>query len=171
VSINFTSPEALTAWKLRLLAHNKEAVSGYLEKSIITQKELMVIPNFSRFFREKDSIVITAKVSNMTNETKNGMALLQLFDAITMQSIDAKTANTKTIKNFKIAAFGNSIVSWKIYIPEGMQGIQYKILAKAGNFSDGEENILPVLSNSMLVTESIPIWVRENSKKNTVLKT
>lgn len=165
VNFNFTSPEALTAWKLRLLAHNKEAVSGYLEKSVITQKELMVIPNFPRFFREKDSIVITAKVSNMTNETKNGMALLQLFDAATMQSIDAKTANTKTVKSFKIAAFGNSLVSWKIYIPEGMQGIQYKILAKAGNFSDGEENILPVLSNSMLVTESIPIWVRENSKK------
>jgi hypothetical protein len=38
-------------------------------------------------------------------------------------------------------------------------------LAKAGNFSDGEENILPVLTNSMLVTESIPVWVRENSKK------
>ncbi|MCZ8227986.1 alpha-2-macroglobulin family protein [Flavobacterium sp.] len=165
VSFNFTSPEALTAWKLRLLAHNKEAVSGYLEKSVITQKELMVIPNFPRFFREKDSIVITAKVSNMTNETKNGMALLQLFDAATMQSIDAKTANTKTVKSFKIAAFGNSIVSWKIYIPEGMQGIQYKILAKAGNFSDGEENILPVLTNNRLVTESIPIWVRENSKK------
>lgn len=165
VSVNFTSPEALTAWKLRLLAHNKEAVSGYLEKSVITQKELMVIPNFPRFFREKDSIVITAKVSNMTNETKNGIALLQLFDATTMQPIDAKTANTKTVKSFKIAAFGNSLVSWKIYIPEGMQGVQYKILAKAGNFSDGEENILPVLSNSMLVTESIPIWVRENSKK------
>lgn len=165
VSFNFTSPEALTAWKLRLLAHNKEAVSGYVEKSVITQKELMVMPNFPRFFREKDSIVITAKVSNMTNETKNGIALLQLFDATSMQSIDAKTANTKTVKSFNITAFGNSIVSWKIYIPEGIQGIQYKILAKAGNFSDGEENILPVLSNSMLVTESIPIWVRENSKK------
>ncbi len=165
VSFNFTSPEALTAWKLRLLAHNKEAVSGYVEKSVITQKELMVMPNFPRFFREKDSIVITAKVSNMTNETKNGIALLQLFDATSMQSIDAKTANTKTVKSFNITAFGNSIVSWKIYIPEGIQGIQFKILAKAGNFSDGEENILPVLSNSMLVTESIPIWVRENSKK------
>lgn len=165
VNFNFTSPEALTAWKLRLLAHNKEAVSGYLEQSVITQKELMVIPNFPRFFREKDSIIITAKVSNMTNETKNGMALLQLFDATTMQSVDAKTANTKTVKSFKIAAFGNSLVSWKIYIPEGVQGIQYKILAKAGNFSDGEENILPVLTNNMLVTESIPIWVRENSKK------
>ena len=165
VSFSFTSPEALTAWKLRLLAHNKDAVSGYLEKSVITQKELMVTPNFPRFLREKDSIVITAKVANITNEAKTGIAVLQLFDATTMQTIDAKMANTNTIKNFNIAAYGNTTVSWKIYIPEGLQGVQYKVLAKAGNFSDGEENILPVLTNNMLVTESIPIWVRENSKK------
>ena len=31
--------------------------------------------------------------------------------------------------------------------------------------SNGEENILPVLTNNMLVTESIPIWIRENYKK------
>ncbi|TDE00180.1 MG2 domain-containing protein [Flavobacterium sandaracinum] len=165
VSFNFTSPEALTAWKLRLLAHNKEATSGYLEKSVITQKELMVIPNFPRFFREKDSIFITTKVANITNEAKTGIAVLQLFDATTMQPIDAIMENANSVKNFKIAPFGNTTVTWKIYVPEGLQGVQYKVLAKAGNFSDGEENLLPVLTNSMLVTESIPIWVRENSKK------
>jgi TonB-dependent SusC/RagA subfamily outer membrane receptor len=165
VSFNFTSPEALTAWKLRLLAHNKDAVTGYLEKSVITQKELMITPNFPRFFREKDTIVISAKISNMTNGAKTGIAILQLFDATTMQPIDSKIGNAKNVENFTIGAFGNTTASWTISIPEGLQGVQYKILAKAGNFSDGEENILPVLTNNMLVTESIPIWVRENSKK------
>lgn len=165
VSFNFTSPEALTAWKLRLLAHNKDAVSGYLEKSVVTQKELMVLPNFPRFLREKDTIVISAKISNITDQPKTGIAILQFFDAVTMQPIDAKMLNAKNIKNFTIGAFGNTTASWTISIPEGLQGVQYKILAKSGNFSDGEENILPVLTNNMLVTESIPIWVRENSTK------
>ncbi|HEY1194076.1 carboxypeptidase-like regulatory domain-containing protein, partial [Flavobacterium sp.] len=165
VSFNFTSPEALTAWKLRLFAHNKDAVSGYLEKSVITQKELMVLPNFPRFFREKDTIVISAKISNVTAEAKTGIASLQFFDATTMQPIDAKMLNTKNIKNFTIPAHGNTTANWTITIPEGLQGIQYRIVAKSGNFSDGEENILPVLTNNMLVTESIPIWVRENSTK------
>ncbi|TDW47050.1 TonB-dependent SusC/RagA subfamily outer membrane receptor [Flavobacterium sp. 270] len=165
VSFNFTSPEALTSWKLRLLAHNKDAVSGYLEKSVVTQKELMLLPNFPRFLREKDTIVISAKISNVTNETKNGIAMLQFFDAVTMEPIDAKMLNAKNVKNFTVNAFGNTTATWKIAIPEGLQGVQYKIVAKAGNFSDGEENILPVLTNNMLVTESIPIWVRENSKK------
>jgi TonB-dependent SusC/RagA subfamily outer membrane receptor len=165
VSFNFTSPEALTAWKLRLLAHNKEAVSGYLEKSVVTQKELMVLPNFPRFFREKDTIVISTKISNITSEAKTGIAILQFFDATTMQPIDAKMLNEKNVKNFTIGPLGNTTASWTITIPEGLQGVQYKILAKSGNFSDGEENILPVLTNNMLVTESIPIWVRENSTK------
>ena len=165
ISFDFTSPEALTAWKLRLFAHNKDAVSGYLEKSVITQKELMVLPNFPRFFREKDTIVISAKISNITDKAKTGIAILQFFDAITMQPIDAKMLNAKNIRNFTVGAFGNTTATWTISIPEGLQGVQYKILAKSGNFSDGEENILPVLTNNMLVTESIPIWVRENSTK------
>ena len=165
LSFNFTSPEALTSWKLRLLAHNKDAVSGYLEKSVITQKELMVSPNFPRFFREKDTIVISAKISNVTAGAKTGIASLQFFDAVTMQPIDAEMLNAKNIKNFTVAAFGNTTATWTISIPEGLQGVQYKILAKSGNFSDGEENIILVLTNNMLVTESIPIWVRENSTK------
>jgi uncharacterized protein YfaS (alpha-2-macroglobulin family) len=82
-----------------------------------------------------------------------------------MENIDKKMLNINNIKNFNIPAFGNTTLSWKVYIPVGLQGIQYKILAKSGDFSDGEENIIPVLTNDMLVTESIPIWVRENSKK------
>jgi TonB-dependent SusC/RagA subfamily outer membrane receptor len=165
VSFNFMSPEALTEWKLRLYAHDKNATVGYLEKSVITQKDIMVVPNFPRFFREKDSIVITTKVSNITTEAKTGMAILQLFDATTGQPIDAYMLNKDSVKNFNINPLGNTTVSWKIYIPEGVQAVQYKVLAKAGNFSDGEENIVPVLTNNMLVTESIPVWVRENSKK------
>lgn len=165
LSFNFTSPEALTAWKFRLMAHNKAAVSDYLERTVITQKELMVLPNFPRFFREKDTIVISTKISNVTGESKAGIAVLQFFDAVTMQPIDAKMLNAKNVRNFTIPAFGNTTTSWTVSIPEGLQGVQYKILAKSGNFSDGEENILPILTNNMLVTESIPIWVREDSTK------
>jgi serine protease inhibitor len=81
-----------------------------------------------------------------------------------MESIDSKMLNTK--KSLKIIQhpFGNTTVSWNIYIPKEYK-IQYKVLAKADNYSDGEENIIPVLTNNILVTESIPLWVRENSKK------
>ena len=165
VSFNFTSPEALTKWKLRLFSHNKKANSAYLENYTVTQKDLMVIPNLPRFLRKNDTLTITTKIANLTSESKQGMAVLQLFDAVSMEKIDVKLHNIEPVKNFSITAKGNTAVSWKIIIPEGLQGVQYKILAKAGNFSDGEENILPVMTNSMLVTETIPLWVREKSTK------
>ncbi|MES2486290.1 MAG: alpha-2-macroglobulin family protein [Bacteroidota bacterium] len=165
ISFTFTSPEALTEWKLRLLAHNKQAVSGYFEKKFFTQKDLMVVPNMPRFLRETDTITISAKITNMTIEPKTGTALLQLFDAITLQPVDAAMANTNSAKSFTLNANGNTTVTWTIIVPTGLQGVQYKVLAKAGNFTDGEENILPVLTNSMLVTESLPLWVRENTTK------
>ena len=170
VNFKFTTPESLTKWKLRMYAHNKKAETGYLEADIISQKNLMVMPNMPRFVREKDSITLTAKVTNLTNEAKSGIALLQLFDATTGKSIDVETLNSKNTKNFNCKAKENVAVSWTISIPEGLQGLQYKIIAKSGNFSDGEENILPVLSNSILVTESIPLWVREKSKKEVVFE-
>ncbi|HSD14830.1 MAG TPA: alpha-2-macroglobulin family protein [Flavobacterium sp.] len=170
IKFSFTSPEALTQWKLRLLAHTKKGVSGYYENTVVTQKDFMVTPNFPRFFREKDTVYISVKLANMTYEAKAGVASLQLFDAATMQPIDSKVANSDNIKNFTITAKGNSVVTWRLVIPEGLQGVQYKVLAKSGNFSDGEENIVPIVTNSMLVTESIPLWVRENSKKEYVFE-
>ena len=170
VNFKFTTPESLTKWKLRMYAHNKKAETGYLEADIISQKDLMIMPNMPRFVRENDSITVTAKVANLTNEAKSGIALLQLFDATTGKSIDVETLNGKNTKNFNCKAKENVAVSWTISIPEGLQGLQYKIIAKSGNFSDGEENILPVLSNSILVTENIPLWVREKSKKEVVFE-
>lgn len=165
ITFNFTTPEALTQWKLRLFAHDKKAQSGYLENFVITQKELMIQPNMPRFFREKDSIYISARISNMTSENKTGMAMLQLFDAIDMKPIHLEMGNIVNHKNFETAPKGSATVTWKIKIPEGIQGVQYKVLAKSGNFTDGEENLIPVLTNSILVTESIPIWVKGGSEK------
>ncbi|GGD32077.1 alpha-2-macroglobulin family protein [Flavobacterium orientale] len=169
-SFNFTNPESLTSWKLRLYGHNKKAEAGYFESTIISQKDVMVQTNMPRFVREKDTISISAKVVNMTNETKSGIAMLMLFDASNMKAVDSITLNTSNLRNFDCKPKESVPVTWKITIPEGLQGLQYKIVAKSGNFSDGEENILPVLSNKILITESIPIWVKGNSKKEYVFE-
>ncbi|WP_430411983.1 MG2 domain-containing protein [Kordia sp.] len=160
VAIEFEVPEALTRWKFQLLAHQKDGVYGMIEKNAVTQKELMVIPNMPRFLREKDTIVISTKVTNLRSEKSKGIASLRLFNALNMKSIDAQLHLENKNKAFTIDAKGNTTVSWKLYIPEGLDAIQYRVIAKAGNFSDGEESALPVLKNSILITEAKPIWVK-----------
>ena len=165
VSFNFSSPQALTKWKFMLLAHTKNLELGGIEKTVITQKDLSVVPNNPRFLREKDTIVFSAKLSNLTANPLSGTSVLQFFDAITMQPIDEKVIKSSQTKNFNLAAKANTEISWQLYIPEGLEAIQYKIVAKAGQKSDGEANILPVLSNRILVTEAQPMWVAPGKKK------
>ncbi|MCD6544716.1 MAG: carboxypeptidase-like regulatory domain-containing protein [Flavobacteriaceae bacterium] len=171
-TFNFTIPEALTKWKLQLLAHTKDLRTGYKQLSTITQKDLMVIPNMPRFLRENDTLVISTKISNLSKENLNGIAQLKLFDAITGKDISSQLlfANETQNKNFSVDSKNSTSIQWKIFIPKNIQAIQYRIVAKAGDFSDGEQNILPVLSNRMLVTETMTMQVKGNEKKTFTLE-
>ena len=169
VSFSFTIPEALTKWKLQLLAHTSELKSATKTLQTVTQKELMVVPNAPRFLREGDKITLSAKITNLTNNQLNGIAKLILTDALSGKEINLDLENTDATKNFKVDTNGNTNVSWNLSIPETMQAVQYKIVAKAGDFSDGEQDVLPVLSNKLLVTETLPMWVRSNQTKTFTL--
>ena len=169
VSFSFTMPEALTRWKLQLLAHSTTLKSATKTLQTVTQKELMVVPNAPRFLREKDTITLSAKITNLTNNQLSGFAKLILTDAISGKEINTELQNIHSNKNFVVDKDGNTNVSWSLAIPENMQAVQYKIVAKAGDFSDGEQNVLPVLTNRMLVTETLPMWVKSNETKSFTL--
>lgn len=160
IVIAFTMPEALTRWRFMGLAHTKDLKTGYIEKEIITQKELMVIPNIPRFFRENDTIVVRAKMVNLSEKEFSGTAHFQLFDAATMQPVDLFDKNTQPEQDFSIPKGLSSAVSWKLVIREGSGALTCRITARTDKFSDGEETVIPVVTNKMLVTESLPISIR-----------
>ncbi|MEP0214239.1 MAG: alpha-2-macroglobulin family protein, partial [Cellulophaga sp.] len=165
VSFNFTTPEALTKWKLQLLAHTKSLESAVTTLQTVTQKELMVMPNAPRFLREGDKLIFSSKIANITDKNLSGVANLELKDAVTGKDITSKLITSAKENNFSVDAKGNTKVSWTLEIPKNLQAVQYTVIAKAGNFSDGEQNLLPVLTNRMLVTETLPMWVRSNQTK------
>ncbi len=169
VSFNFTAPEALTKWKLQLLAHTKALNAATTTLETVTQKELMVLPNPPRFLREGDKIILSTKISNLANKDLSGIVELQLFDALTNKTIDTELKNSNARQNFEVKTKGNTNISWELQIPDNIQTVQYKIVAKAGDFADGEQNVLPVLSNRMLVTETMPMWIRSNQTKTFTL--
>ncbi|UII28373.1 MG2 domain-containing protein [Fulvivirga maritima] len=169
ISFEFTAPEALTRWKLQLLAHDKDLHIGQKTLQAVTQKELMVTPNAPRFLRESDEIIIAAKISSLSDEALQGFAALQLYDATTGESIDQKLSLEDKTKNFEIKPKGNTSVYWRLSIPAGLQAVEYKVVAKAGNFSDGEQSVLPVLTNRMLVTETMSMDVQSGESKTFTL--
>lgn len=166
VIIKFTVPESLTKWKMMGFAYSKNLKYGIIEKELVTQKDLMVIPNAPRFFREGDTLFFTAKVSNLSKEDLSGDAKLELYDAISMKSVDGLLQNNSQTKSFTVTKGQSDMISWRIIIPNyGINAITYRITARSGNFSDGEEMALPVLTNRMLVTESLPLPVSGKETK------
>ncbi|MCB0398431.1 MAG: carboxypeptidase-like regulatory domain-containing protein [Winogradskyella sp.] len=186
VSFNFKAPEALTKWKLQLLSHTKTLESSVKQLETVTQKDLMVIPNAPRFLREGDQITISTKIANLTEKELSGIARLELTNPVTGEFLSQiflgeigrnyTLTSDLTDKDFTVDAKGNTQVSWKLNIPKGLQAVQYKIIAisvdpeNGDQFSDGEQNALPVLSNRMLVTETLPMWIRSNETKTFTLE-
>jgi len=165
VVLTFTIPEALTRWRFMGLAHTQDMQIGQLTGETVTQKDLMVTPNLPRFFREGDQIQLSAKLNNLSDSALSGRAYLELFDALSMQPVDGAFGNDNNGRAFEVAADGSAAVNWSIEVPKTVQAVAVRITAQAGDFTDGEERILPILSNRMLVTESLPFFLKGNEKQ------
>lgn len=166
IEFSFTMPEALTQWKWMTFAYTKNLSMAYGEKSIITQKQLMVQPNAPRFLREGDKLELSTKIVNMTDSSANGSVILQLIDPTTNQSVDTKFSSNKSQQNFSVGPKESISINFPIDIPYNYnQPLTYRIVATAGKISDGEEATLPVLNNRILVTESMPLNMNSTGTK------
>jgi uncharacterized protein YfaS (alpha-2-macroglobulin family) len=168
IEFSFTLPEALTKWKFQALAHTKDLSFGYSTKDIITQKQLMVQPNAPRFLREGDRIEFSSKIVNLSEKELTGQAGLQLFDAATNQPVDAIFKHNLKSVPFSVAAGQSLAVKFVLEVPQRFNSaLTWKMVASTGdaNFSDGEENMMPVVTNRMLVTESLPLAIRGSGSK------
>ena len=170
VTLEFTSPEALTQWKLMLLAHTKDGKNTYLEKTVVTQKELSVTPNYPRFLREGDELVFKSKISNLGALSLNGNSSLQILDATTMKDISSKFNVENEAKAFQLKAEESAVQEWKLKVPQGISSIVIKTMAKAGDLSDGEQKLVSILPNKILVTDTVPIFVKEGETKTFTLE-
>ncbi len=166
--LSFTVPESLTRWKLSGLAHTQNLEYGLIEKEVVTRNELMVFPNVPRFVRQGDTVVFATKVVNLSDRDISGDVAIELVNAITLQKLDSilminsKTSLPAITQPITLSKDQSAMVFWTLIIPVStdLSLLQYRITAQAGTFSDGEEKMIPVLTNRMMVTESLPLPVR-----------
>lgn len=169
LSIQFTIPDALTRWKMLGFAHTQDLKSGFVQKELVTQKDLMIVPNQPRFFREGDKMTFSAKVTSLTDVELKGSATLEFRDPLTGQVVSAQLTvdgkNELDAQSFALRPKSSTVVEWQIKIPEGLQAVSYRVIATAGSFSDGEEMTLPVVPNRMMMTETLPLPIRGKQTK------
>ena len=160
-------PESLTRWKLLGFAHNTDLMSGYFEKYVQTSKKLMVVPNVPRFLREGDTLVLSAKVVNMDSVTQCGNVTLQFFNAVDNQPVDMiLDANGMP---FEVKPGASQEVRFRVLVPQDLGAVTCRIVARnleTPAFADGEERTLPILTNRILITESLPLHISGKGSKS-----
>lgn len=151
-TLAFTLPESVTTWRIMAFAHDTQMRYGMLKDEAIAQKQLMVQPRMPRFLRVGDKAVVSAAVSNLSDKKMDAKVTLVILDARTESQVSTKTiavsikAGETQAVSFPVEDFGNSDLICRIY-------------AEGNGFSDGEQNLLPVLEEKEEEEDTTPVVV------------
>lgn len=151
VSIVFTVPDALTEWKFTGLAHTQAVDYGMLTQTVKTSKPFTVQPNMPRFVRKGDRTVIAASLVNLSMDKIEGNAGIKLYDPVTEEVVYDYQ------QPFSVAEGTTGVVRFDCQIPDTYDMLVCRITAEAGEYSDGEQHYLPVLTDKQWMTETVPV--------------
>jgi hypothetical protein len=154
IVFSFTMPESLTTWNFRGYAHTKGMLTALVEDQVVTSKEFMLTPNLPRFVRVGDKTSVAASVANLTGKNISGEVKFILFDPITEKVIATQE------QKFSTDAGKTQGVQFLFTATEKYDILGCRLIAEGDAFSDGEQQILPVLSNKQNITESLAMPIR-----------
>ena len=154
ISFSFTMPQSLTRWNFRGYSHTKGMLTGQLDASAVTAKDFMLSPNMPRFVRVGDKTSIAATITNLTGKSLKGTTKFILFDPMTDKVISTQR------QAFTVEAGKTVPVSFRFTVTDKQDMLGVRMIADGGTFSDGEQHLLPVLSNKEYITETLAMPVR-----------
>ena len=152
-TLSFTLPDSITTWKFKAAAHTRDLTCGFLEDEIVARKELMVQPNLPRFFRVGDKSSLTAKIINSSAKASEGMVTFILLDAK-----DEHVCFEKQ-ETYSLQSKESTAVTINFIPEEDIKDYIVRIYVFDGRCSDGEQHLVPVLSDKAEVVRTMPFSI------------
>ena len=171
-TFSFTMPDALTRWRLMLLAYTKDRKTGSNEYTFTSSKPVMIMADMPRYMYDNDELWFVANVINTGDEPVTPKAKLEIFDAGTMRPVNliindgpSTGSGTYTIPMETIQPGRSKEVRWKVKGQYDLSLLAFRFTAYAGQFSDAEQHLLPVLSSEIFMTQTLPITVKAETEQ------
>ena len=149
VSWSFNAPEQLSRWRLVLNAHSRTLDHHIERRTVVTSRAFSIRPTLPRFLREGDAPTLLTEVRNETSEPQRGTLTLELFDPT-----NGSVRSTQQTP-FDIAASSVATLSLPVEGYRGLDSVGVRIIARGSDFSDGEQHLVPVLSDRETITETV----------------
>ncbi len=156
VNISFTLPESVTTWKFMALAHDAAFDYGWVTAEATASKTVMIQPNMPRFIRQGDRTAVVCRIANTSGRDVKGKARLQFVNPE-----DNKVVEELSVP-FEAAAGQNTTAEFMVDgsrladLADGATLFIVRALAEGKDFSDGEQQYLPLLPDREYVTTTLP---------------
>lgn len=146
--IRFIMPNALGKWDLYSTAWTRDLRCAELVASFITSKPVMIEPSLPRFLRQGDRATIGATVINNTDSTANIATVVEIFD-----TANGDIISTTSFSNV-LGSKSQNIIYVDVEAPIGVESLGYRVSSSNGEFTDGEQSIIPVLEANTTAIDS-----------------
>ena len=165
-SVEFTTRDGLSTFRIAMLAHTKDLRSGTAERYIIVNKPVKIEANLPLFAIEGDCLVINANVTNTSGESITARASLLLTDEDTLKQIGVDNPENEV----KLGGGESVVTSWEVKIPEGIlkMGVTVSLATNKGN--DAEKHVVEILPASRKITEAESFIVGSGRTKESCMR-
>ncbi|MDE7388199.1 MAG: hypothetical protein K2M97_02980, partial [Muribaculaceae bacterium] len=153
----FTVPDANTTWAVKALAYDSDLLTGAFGTDFIASKPVMVQGSFPRFLRQGDSLTLLAAMINSTDSVQSVGGFMEVFDPVADTLIQRAAIPAEAL-----GARASRVLSLPLSVGS-VNLIGVRARATAGDFTDGEQAIIPVLPATVSVTEATPVIMDADS--------
>lgn len=162
LTYNFEVPNANTTWMLNILAYDTRMNSAINILETVASKPVMVSPNLPRFLRQGDRATIAASVMNNTDSAASVTTVFEVIDPATMAVLVSESAISQINGN------GSVTELFDIVTGLGKDALIVRIKSTAGNYTDGEQLLLPILASEQTVTDSHTFYLSPDTTNYSV---
>jgi uncharacterized protein YfaS (alpha-2-macroglobulin family) len=157
VAFEFEVPDSVTEWSVWVHALTRDLAGGALSREARSVKELMVRPYLPRFLREGDRAVIRVLVNNAGEEPLAGSLELDVVEPASEESLLAEfglDAASVSAVPFRVEPGAGAELEFELAAPVRVGEVAVRVVAKAGDLSDGELRPLPLLPGRLHLAQS-----------------
>jgi len=170
VAIEFTVPDSVTSWNLWVHALTDDLRAGSEKKELRSAKELMVRPYVPRFMREGDKADLKVVLNSAADRDLAAAVTFDVLDAERdVSALDLFSGGAgkgdRRPRPVKVAKGGSASVQYALSAPARVGLYSVKVVATAGNVSDGELRPMPVLPSRVHLVQSRFVTLKGKDRK------
>lgn len=158
----FTMPNANTTWLLDATAFSSLPAAANKQLETVASKPVMVSMNAPRFIRQADRAFIAVSAMNNTDEAARVALTFDVIDAAS-----GKLISSQEVTNM-IGAKLSASYSFAVDGGDSSSTLILRAKASSGNYTDGEQIYLPILSADQLVTDANTFYLSINQTEKTI---